>query len=379
MIGLNIKNRFSVSFIFLVAILFSCNNNKNKKQIFSEKKDGFYADTTVYKPFAKKTLDSINANFKSDFHGTILVYKKGHLFKKAFGNRTLKNKDSMRISDIFQLASVSKTVTAIAVLKLCQEKKLSLDSLYCKYLPTFPYKNVTVYQLLCHRSGLPNYIYHTDTFWKNETKMMCNQDLLDFFVRCKPEPYTRPDCSFSYNNTNFALLPLLIEKISGKKFENYVLENILKPCGMKSTYFFGHPYKHIKKEALIGRFEKVLYDEPYYLNTILGDKSLMSTVEDMFQFYRGLRDKKLLNDTFLTLLQTPTYKNNVYGGSYGLGFRLKNIDGKQWVYHNGWWKGFWTFFWTKMDEDICFVVLTNNKKSSHLNYISLMKALEKAE
>jgi hypothetical protein len=66
-------------------------------------------------------------------------------------------------------------------------------------------------------------------------------------------------------------------------------------------------------------------------------------------------------------MQEPSYAHNVYGGSYGLGFRLMKTPGGQWTYHNGWWRGFWTSFWNRFDRKACMVILTNNKRSSHVN------------
>lgn len=363
--------------LFSCLSFFSCKEfGKTKKQI-SKTLDSFYKDSSSYKTFPKPIKDSIEKLFKTDFSGTVLVYKKGFLFQSAYGHRDFKQKKEIELNDIFQLASVSKTVTAVAVLQLCQKNLIHLDSMFSKYVEDFPYKNVSIRHLLSHRSGLANYIYYTDTFWKDNTKMMNNKDLYTFFKTIKPLPYLMPDVSFSYNNTNFALLPILIEKITKLSFQEYVKTNIFMPAGMKFSYFKGHQPKYIKGKELLGRFEKVVYSDPYYLDEVLGDKSMMSNVNDMFLFYKGLKKGVLLNDSFLKLMQTPSYKHNIYGGSYGLGFRIKKIKDEEWVYHNGWWKGFWTFFWTKMDEDVCIVVLTNNRKSSRFGIYSLSENLSK--
>jgi CubicO group peptidase (beta-lactamase class C family) len=250
-----------------------------------------------------------------------------------------------------------------------------LDSQVSKYLKELNYPHVTVRHLLSHRSGLANYMYYTDTFWKNKLKVMNNQDLYHFFIKSKPKVYTAPDVSFRYNNTNFALLPILLERVTRQKFPAYVEDSIFKVAGMRNSFFYGHQPPRIKSTLLTGRFVNELYEPNYYLNGILGDKSFFSCVEDMFMFYDALKEGRLLDKSIQDVAFQETYKPNVYGGSYGLGFRIKYIEGEKWVYHNGWWKGFWTFFWTNIEKDICLVVLTNNKKSSRFKLYDLLTNL----
>jgi hypothetical protein len=87
-------------------------------------------------------------------------------------------------------------------------------------------------------------------------------------------------------------------------------------------------------------------------------------------FHLALSEGRLVNKKSLAEMERPSYDYNVYGGSYGLGFRLMNTPNGQWTYHNGWWRGFWTSFWNKFDQRSCFIILTNNKHSSHVNKLS---------
>jgi CubicO group peptidase (beta-lactamase class C family) len=348
-----------LKFTFIL-LMFSCQQKDSKKYKTSIENEYWQTDFKL-QSFKKSKKDSILSCFEKDFNGSVLIYKKGKILKKALGYQEINKKNKKHVSDVYQMASVSKTISAVATMILHQSNQLHIDSLYSKYVKTFPYSNITIRQLLSHRSGLPNYIYYTDTFWKDKTQMMSNNDLMNFFIQCHPKPYTAPDISFSYNNTNYALLPILIEAVSKKTFHQFVTDSILKPSGMKNTFLFNcSKPKGFNSEVMIGRYEKELYNDPYYLNSVLGDKSLYSSIEDMFLFFNALKTNRLISSELLDMMHQPTYQFNVYGGSYGLGFRLKQINGEKWVYHNGWWKGFWTFFWFNLEKDACLVVLTNN-------------------
>jgi CubicO group peptidase (beta-lactamase class C family) len=348
--------------------LFSCvNQNAKKKEKLTVKEDGFYNTEREYKTFSNHFIDSLHNFFPNGFNGTVLVYKEGKCFKKAFGKIGLTNSPEMAIDDIFQLASVSKTVTAVATMLLIQEGKLALDSLVLNYLPDFPYPNVSIRQLLTHRSGLANYMYFTDSFWHDTAKHMDQEDFYKFMKRSKPKPYLEPDVSFGYCNTNYAFLAYLISYISGQPFHQFVEERIFKPAGMRNSFFLGHKPERIRARVLIGRFDHYEYNETYYMDGVLGDKSLFSNVEDMFYFHLALSEGRLINKTLLKLMQEPSFKHTVFGGSYGLGFRLMKNHTGQWTYHNGWWRGFWTSFWNRFDKQVCVVVLTNNKHSSHVD------------
>ncbi len=355
--------------IFLLLFIFISSCDKHQKKTIAKQadRDSFYVLKENLKPFRKRFTDSIEAYFKHDFNGTVLFYKDGRIYKKAFGYRDFRKTSRTHVDDIFQLASVSKTVTAVATLLLVQEKKINLEDNVVKYLEDFPYPKVTIRQLLNHRSGLANYMYYTDTFWKDTSSCMTTDDFYCFMVKNKPKPYLEPDVSFSYCNTNFAFLAVLIEKVSGMPFPRFIEKRIFRTCGMRNSFYLGYKPDRIKNKVLVGRYEKVDYSGTYYLDGVLGDKSLYSCVEDLFLFHKALSDGRLINDTLMKDMQSPSYRYNVYGGSYGLGFRLANMPNGQWVYHNGWWRGFWTFFWNRFDKKACFIILTNNKKSSHID------------
>ncbi len=364
---------------FCATVVFNACDSAEKKRVSELKnKDSFFQTKLAYKDFSRRCKDSIDDYFSSDFNGTVLLYSNGKMYRKAIGYSDVKRKNKMRTDDVFQLASVSKTVTAVSVLLLVQDKKIVLDSLVNVYLPDFPYSGVSVRQLLNHRSGLPNYMYFTDTFWKDTGAFMDNGDFYTFMKSCKPKPYTEPGVGFSYCNTNFAFLAVLVERISGMPFYRFVEERIFKPSGMRNSFYQGHKPARIKARVLTGRYDQYEYTGTYYMDGIIGDKSLYSTVDDLFGFHLALSEGRLLQPELLKCMQEPSFEHNIYGGSYGLGFRLMLTPTGQWTYHNGWWRGFWTSFWNRFDKKTCLVILTNNKKSSHVDKQGLADYLLKA-
>lgn len=167
--------------------------------------------------------------------------KKGQIIYEEYGgfSHYKGQKDSITSSTPFHLASVSKTITAMAVLKLWEEKKLSIDDSVSKYLIGFPLEGVTIRTLLNHRSGLPNYVHYMERLGWDKKKRITNQDVLDFIIARHTEmDIARPNRGFSYSNTNYALLALVVEKVGGLPFGEYIQKTIFDPLQMKNSYVF---------------------------------------------------------------------------------------------------------------------------------------------
>ncbi len=174
-------------------------------------------------------------------NGQILVAKNGEILFEAYVGKPWLHKDSQQVMNVhtpLHLASVSKTFTGMAVLKLYENKQLDIDSAVGTYLPGFPYPAVTVRMLLNHRSGLPNYVHQLTTWGWPEHKMATNHDLLNLLNTVKPPVYFPAGTRFAYCNTNYAMLALIIEKVSGKPYPVYLDKYMFKPLGMNDTYVF---------------------------------------------------------------------------------------------------------------------------------------------
>lgn len=320
-------------------------------------------------------------------NGAVLVAHNGKIiYQNRFGFSDYKQKSLLTDSATFQLASVSKPLTATAILILHERKQLSIDEPVSKYIKGFPYENITVRELLNHRSGLANYIYLFDTMKLRKDSFITNQDVVNYFVEFKPALQATPGHRFQYCNTNYALLAYIVEVVSGQLFPVFMEENIFTPAHMHHTYVRdmsnagGH---HNQTLGYMGTQWTRVEDVPY--DGVTGDKGIYTTTWDLYLFDQALNHGVLLNAALLD----EAYKGYSYEKpgqkNYGLGWRLKEFeDSSRIIYHNGWWRGYNTLFVRKPEQGTCIIVLANKFNRSVYNVAPLyemlgLKAGEKEE
>ncbi|MFZ0390776.1 MAG: serine hydrolase domain-containing protein [Calditrichia bacterium] len=302
------------------------------------------------------------------FNGVALVAEEGRIvYEKAFGVSDYRSRDSLTIDTPFQLASVSKPLTAYAVLLLYDRGLLSLDDDVKTFFPDFPYDNITVKLLLSHRSGLPNYMYFADKYWPDRHKPISNQDVLNLMVKYHPGIYYLPDRRYNYCNTNYALLANIIEKVSGMPFETFMRKEIFDPLGMYHTSIYNKTRQAEYPEGALGYNRRGRLAENSYLNGVVGDKGIYSTVRDLLAFDQAIYNGLLVSRETLEKAFIPAHKDLRIYDNYGYGWRLNAQDEKnKIVYHTGWWKGFKTYFIRKTGEKKTIIVLTNNARITFL-------------
>ncbi|HXB40291.1 MAG TPA: serine hydrolase domain-containing protein, partial [Bacteroidia bacterium] len=189
----------------------------------------------------QRVLDSIftKQSALGYFNGCVAVsYHDTLLYQKSFGCENISTKKELCCESAFQLASVSKMFTGVAIMKLIEQNKLSVKDPLEKYFPDFPYKGTTVEHLLTHKSGLPNYLYFYYQYAKNDTLPFTNARVLELLKDKHPLPYFKPGKRFMYSNTNYVLLALLVEQLSGQTFTAFMKQEIFDKAGMKHTFFF---------------------------------------------------------------------------------------------------------------------------------------------
>ncbi len=293
------------------------------------------------------------------FNGSILVAKDGEvLYEKYAGfNNPAVHKDSLSSTSAFHLASVSKTFTAMATLKLWEEGRLSLEDDLSKYFPKFPYPGITVKMLLSHRSGLPNYVHYMELHGWNKKRMVYNADVLASLYSMHPGLEFASGKHFSYCNTNFALLALIIEKVSGMRYADYLKQTFFDPLGMTDTYVF-----NLTDTASAMRSYEP-NNRPFrleYLDAVYGDKNIYSTPRDLLKWDQGLYGGKLFKQATLDSAFAGYSFEKEGKRNYGLGWRMTFLDnGKKILYHNGWWHGNNNVFIRLLDEKATIIVLGN--------------------
>ena len=313
--------------------------------------------------------DSVFNNlYKAGLNGVMLYAEQGQVvYEKALGWRDLskRDKDSLRIDDAFQLSSDSKMFTAEAIMMLKAEGKLDYDDDVRNYIPELPYAGITIRMLLNHRSGLPRYDAMADKYWPDRRKPFSNEAMIKMLAEKKPEPYGVPDGCYFYNNINYALLASVVERVTGTHFEDFMHERIFKPLGMEHSYIYSmrddtsvslympveaHGHDLFKKGPV-----KTQND---YLNGVMGDKIMFSTVEDLWKFNQALNRNVLLPDSIQAeafLPGSPEWKKNE---NYGFGWRLSK-EYPNIFFHYGWWKGYRSAVIRDTNKNRFLALLTN--------------------
>lgn len=294
--------------------------------------------------------------------GGFLVAQNGKILYEAYsGFSDIENGKKMTAKTPLHVASITKVMTGLAVLKLVENKKLKLNDKVSKYLKGFPYEDVTIEDLMNHRSGLPNYLHLSEdkNYW-DKTKVMTNQDLLNLLIEKKPEALAKAGKKFYYNNTNFVLLALIIEKITGLKYADAMKYIVFEPLGMTNTFVF----QYEKDSAKVSKSYEYNGKEWAYdhLDATYGDKNIYSTPRDLYKM-----DIAMYSDKFLPKnLKEKAWKGYSYESkgvkNYGLGMRLMEWDnGNKLLYHNGWWHGNNSTYVRDFNNEVVIIALGNRR------------------
>ena len=272
------------------------------------------------------------------------------------------------------IASISKPLTAMAVLKLVEQGKLSLNTPVSEIFEGFEYTGVTVKNLLNQRSGLPKYEHFMpDIAKKNPTYQKAfwtNDEILEAMIVHHPDSHKAPETGFAYCNTNYALLALIVEKMTNKKFPDAMHTLIFQPLKMKHTFVFQPKDTLTAAKSFYSKTEKPFqYDA---LDMIYGDKNVYTTPRDLLLFSIALYSGKFLAPELQKQFFTP-YSHEKQGvKNYGLGFRLKTYDkSKILPYHTGWWHGTNAVFGHLLDEKVTIIAIGNKFSKGPYTALSL--------
>lgn len=354
--------------LFLSVLLLSCGNTTvNKTPITVDSTALFLpapgkisqSEEEFLKAGCERWYDSVL--LRSGFNGGMIVAKKGNVVFEAYhGTGHWNSNDTVTATTPFHIASVSKTFTAMAVLKFWQDGKLNIDDELSKYFPEFNYPGVTIRSLLNHRSGLPNYVYFMETLGWDKKTYIKNADVLNYLVTRKAEitNIASPNTHFTYCNTNYALLALLLEKISGTKFPVLLQQIFFTPLQMKNTFVFDTAMIQKVNPSYDWRGRIMAYN---FLDAVYGDKNVYTTPRDLLNWDRALSSGKLFSEKTLEAAFTP-YSNEKPGiRNYGLGWRMNVYpSGKKMIYHNGWWHGNNAAF-IRLIQDSATIIVVGNK------------------
>ncbi|WP_343707293.1 serine hydrolase domain-containing protein [Flavobacterium sp.] len=359
--------------LFSMLVLSSCGQNKTTATDTTQtvedtlpKMKPLGAEPKVSQAYKNSVVGRINHFYNKNWpnntmNGSFLVAKNGQILFERYNGFANKNEGTEITPETpVQIASVSKVLTATAVLKLVNAGKIDLDQKVNTILKTFPYEECTIRMLLDHRTGMRNYAYFTDrdkSIWDRHNQLT-NKDILNILATKDIGLESRTGTRFSYCNTNYAMLALIIEKITGLSYKEAMSEMIFKPLGMTHTYVFDDD-KDRKKivPSYKGNGVEIGFD---YLDNVYGDKNVFSTARDLLKFDRARQSPDFLKPELLKQVYTG-YSNERKGTkNYGLGIRMINWEtGQNFYFHNGWWHGNTSSYITLMKEGVTIIALSN--------------------
>jgi CubicO group peptidase (beta-lactamase class C family) len=363
-------------YLVVISIFWSCNYaSRQPKPV--EDSLAFYPPTPATLPKAEfRYYYNIFKNhfekelFARGFSGQLLIAKNGTVvFEKTMGFADMRTKDTLTENTPMHIASVGKTFTSMAILHLKETGSLQLDDTLGKFFPGFPYQGITIQMLLSHRSGLPNYLHYLSKI-KDQDTCYSNEDVLNSLYTLHPNLEHRAGTRFSYSNTNFVLLAMIVEKLTGESFPAYMKKTFFDPLQMKNTFIYA------KQDTLTPTpsFEwNGRYWQPDPFDCTYGDKNLYTTSHDLLKWDQALSNGQFFKKETLDTAFTPYSNERKSIHNYGLGWRMMIFpSGKKFIYHNGRWHGSNAVFVRFIDENATMIII-GNKYSSHI-YSSAMKA-----
>lgn len=351
--------------------------NVNLDDVFS-KEDNELPDEDSIKEMLRNYYKTVWEN--GNLSGGILVAKGDKILLEDYRGFAQENEqEPITKNTPLHVASVSKTLTAMAVMKLVEAAKLKLTDPVTKFFPKFPYPQVTVQLLLSQRSGLPKYEHFIEKIQPEPAelskKFLTNKDILNLLIQYKPDLARDTDTGFMYCNTNFALLALIVEQVTETPFPEAMQEIVFKPLKMNNTYIFKESDTLKAAKSFYNRGNRLFpYDR---LDLIYGDKNVYTTPRDLYNFSKAMFSKDFLKAPLMDMVFTP-YSNEKPGiNNYGLGFRMKIFDnGEKLTYHNGWWHGSNSVFAHLLKSKVTIIAIGNKYSNRVYSTLALSGLFE---
>ena len=293
------------------------------------------------------------------FNGTILVARDGKpIFSKGYGMANYEWDIPNSPQTVFRLGSITKQFTSAAIMLLQERGKLSVADPICKYVTDCPavWQPITIRHLLTHTSGIPNYTAFPE-FAKKAVMPIATAELLTDYMG-KPLDFA-PGEKFSYSNSGYHLLGLIVEKASGKPYTDFLQENIFTPLGLKETGY-DMAENIIKKRAAGYTRKGDGFVNAAYMDMLIpyAAGALYSTTEDLLKWEQALYTEKLLKRKSLDEMFTPEK------GTYAYGWNVSKRGNRQSISHGGGIYGFATHLARYPDDRVTVVVLSNVQGAS---------------
>jgi len=302
---------------------------------------------------------------RGQFNGAILVAVHGNtIYRKGFGKANFQTGADFTPETPTNIGSVTKQFTAMAIMMLAERAKLSYDDPVSKYIPEFSrsahLNQITLRQLLNHTSGIPDY-----GDLGMDDSGLGQQDLIEELLK-KEDLLAKAGLKYRYSNPGYALLAVVVERVSGRRFGEFLQQEIFAPVGMSNTFVDDSPVRKKAQTAIgYGQFGQVDDGGP---TAIPGDGGIYSTVDDLFKWDQALYTEKLVRQSTLAEAFTP---GKVQKGisTYGFGWNIEEDGGSKYLWHTGSNAGFRAFIGRRLADKVTVIMLTNkgNSKRQDIN------------
>ena len=318
----------------------------------------------------QKSIDDIMSAYQSsDKPGaSVLVFKDDKIiFKKGYGVSNVSTQEKITQNTNFRLASVTKQFTAMSILLLVQKGRLKLEDPLKKYFPSFPVygKDIKIKHLLTHTSGLMDY---EDLIPPKQVMQLHDTNCLQLMYKANGLYFT-PGAQYKYSNTGYAILALVVEKISGQDYGVFLKENIFKPLKMKNSVAFEEGKSTIPNRAYgysLNNGSWVETDQSL-TSAVLGDGGIYTNTIEMSQWINALWNYKLLGSEMQIQAFTRKKLNNGAPIDYGYGWHIEDYKNITHPHHGGSSIGFRNQLLLFPEQKLMVILLTNRNEGDPMN------------
>lgn len=325
-----------------------------------EADDGSHTPLAAKPPTPSPALAAAVDELFADYSGegvpgaAVMVIRDARpILVKTYGDARIQPARPVEPTTNFRLASVTKQFTAMAILMLVDRNQLELDDSIRKHLPELPAfaDDITIRHILQHTSGLRGYTSLVDD---ERTEQLHDRDVLELITHTQ-DTYFRPGSQYRYSNSGYAVLAVMIERISGQSFAEFLRVNIFVPLGMRDTVAYERGVSTVANRAFgyVVTEDGVTNSDQSLSSAILGDGGVYSSLHDLFLWDQALYGEALIPASLRREAFTPGLQH------YGLGWRIDEYRGHRRVHHGGATCGFRNFLQRFPDQHFAVIVLTN--------------------
>ena len=310
--------------------------------------------------FAQDFEKFLDESAKYGFRGSVLIAAKGKvILEKGYGLADAETGRVQTAQTVFSVGSITKQFTSAGIMKLVEEKMLTVSDPLSKFFSKIPIdkKDITIHQLLTHSAGFPPTLGDDyDNIDANQFTILALQTPLNF----------TPGSHYDYSNVGYSMLGIIIEKVSGLGYEKFLYEKLFKPAGMRHTGYLIPAFT--KEELAVGYRDNTRWgtaiDKPWLIDGpgwhLRGNGGVLSTIGDMYKWHLALKNNTVLGQDQTKQLFTKHIAENPAGISYyGYGWVLQDFGGKKFIWHNGGNGVYNAYMAFSLEEDYCMIVSSN--------------------